>query len=392
MRPLALIALSVLIAAPANAGIPPIVETDNVLFRVGGYTRAFTAGLIPVEQPAIGLQGTILRAEWQLSLYDTVRLDVHNRFSWLILSEGGGLLSGAGVGTSIPPARSVDLSSMIVDRPTHKLEHDLDRLSLRLFLGPVDLSLGRQAVTWGVANLFPVSDLWTTFSPFDLDTSQKRGIDAVRATTGIGSLVELDFIVADRGTVEDLSGGVRSTFFLKNADIYVAFAKTYEELALMAGISAEVSTLKLRAEAVGIFDLDDNELQLPRVTGGVDWFVNPDVMLSMEYHFNGVGAEKPEDYLSHAFQSEELARGETYLLGQHYLGGLISYKAHDLVMMALSYMTNLSEPSSLIIWNVNYSLAASVDLGVGGFHGVGPQTTEFGLRGDMVYLQLAAFF
>jgi len=41
---------------------------------------------------------------------------------------------------------------------------------LHLYLDQFDVTLGRQAITWGVAKLFPSADLWSQFSPFELDT------------------------------------------------------------------------------------------------------------------------------------------------------------------------------------------------------------------------------
>lgn len=409
----ALAAAILLLGGAAHAAIP-IVETDAVGLSIAGYFRAFTGYMrpdtgdmpdvgIPEElriPEELGLHTTVVRTELKLSISDIVTLDVHSRFQWQLTSEPLGSSGGVGVGVSAPPARSVDLRSDLIDTPRHQLNHDLDRLAVRLYLGPVDVVVGRQAITWGTATLFPVADVWTTFSPFDLDTSQKRGIDALRVTVGLTDRVELDALVADRGSVEDLSGGVRTVLYLDDLDLWIGAAKIYEEIALMVGVSAEVETVKLRADLMGLYDIDDVEVQLPRVTLGVDWFASGDFMLGFEAHFNGAGAE-PGDYFTHASASEELARGEVYLMGQWYAGLLAMYKPHELVNLTLTSMMNLVDPSAMIAWGVAYQLAQDVEVSLGGFHGIGEGLNvntpdilvdELGAYGQLVYLQLAAFY
>lgn len=393
--------LAGLVAGPASARIP-IVETTPFQMSIAGYLRAFTGYQRPAQDIIDGLvlpeelvlHAQVTRLELKMSAWDIVTLEVHSRFYWLVTSEpllGSG---GAGVGVSTPPPRTVDLSSVLTEGDRHRVEHDIDRLALRFFLGPADLSIGRQAVSWGTALLFGVSDLWTTFSPFDLDTSQKRGIDAVRAVIGVSDTVELDLVLADRGSVDDLSGGLRATFYLDFGDVYVASAKIYDEVVLAAGVSAAVDTVKLRAEVIGLFDIDDEAFELPRATLGVDWFQSADFVLGVEGHFNGEGAPVGADnaeYLAHALSSEPLSRGEVYLMGRWYAGMYANYKPHPLVSMTLSTMMNLTDPTAMLTWSLGYEIAQDVDFSLGGLHGLGDDL-ELGGYGQLVYLQLNAFF
>ncbi len=400
MRSAACLLLAVLFAPSVGSARITLVDTPPFQMSMGGYLRTFTAyqkparDILPVPLPEeISLHAQVTRLELKMSAVDRIALEVHSRFFWLIANEAVGASGATGVGVSAAPRRTVDLSSLLIDGERHRLEHDIDRLALRFFLGPVDLVLGRQAVTWGTANLFPVADLWATFSPFDLDTSQKRGVDALRVTWGVNDTVELDLIVADRGSVEDLSGGVRATVYLDSVDIYTAFAKSYEELALAVGITGSLSTVKLRAEALSLFDLDADAFLLPRITLGVDWFQSADFLLGVEAHFNGAGAEQDDlaGYLAHAAQSRPLARGESYLLGRWYAGLYTTYKPHELVALTLSTVVNLGDPTALLAWSLSYQLAQDVDFSIGGFHGLGDRL-ELGAYGQQVYLQLAAFF
>jgi len=386
MRPLCA-ALICVLATPAAARIP-IVEGETVQLSFAGYLRSFTAWAQPdVEglELDLSLQTTIARAELRFSAADVVTIDVHSRLAWSLTSPPipGGV--GLGAGVSVTPPRTLDTSSVLVGSVVdgHRLEHDLDRFVVRLFLGEVDVSIGRQAVTWGTSQILKPADLWTTFSPFDLDTSQKRGVDAVRAVAALTDTIELDAIIADRGrldeTAEDLSGGVRATFYLPAADVWVGAAKAWEQVALMAGVSAEVGPVKLRSEVLASYG--DDGVDHPRATVGVDWFHGADFLIGAELHYSGLNG-----------RPQALSRGEIYLQEEWYTAVYATYKPHELVTLTLSPLLSIAEDTSAVIsWSAGYQVGDDVDLGVGAFHGVGAQASEFGQLGHMVYIQLSAF-
>jgi len=400
--------------APRAHARVPLVDSPSFSWTLGGYARNFSAyqlphfgdlsALPPAARPdeRVALQADVFRLEWRFRFGDVASLEVHDRLFW-VLSSSPLAVSGAGLGVGATPApeRWIDLSTDLVSDPRSRLEHDLDRLALRLYLGPVDVTLGRQAITWGTSSLFTVADVWAAFSPFDLDTSQKRGVDAVRAVMSVGQQTELDLVVADRGRLDDLSAGLRATFYLDFGDVYAAAGKFWEQLGVMAGVSASVGAFKLRAEAALPYDLDASEVLLPRVTLGADWLHGEDLVLSAEAHFNGLGTGDAASYAAQ-LTAPVTARGQSFLLGRWYAGVSALYKPHELVQLTLTPMVNLGDPSALIAWAASYELAASVNLSVGGFHGLGEGValgaqgialgSELGSYGQLLYIQLAAFF
>lgn len=409
-------ALVLALATPQGSAAPPLVDTDDVLLRVGGYARVLTGLQFPMVEDAaafglaeeVGLGASILRAELRLGLFDVATLDVHSRLFLQVSSEGSeaGGGGGLGLGATTAPTRSVDLSSTLVSTDSMTLEHDLDRLSLRLFLGPVDLAIGRQAITWGNSLLFNVSDIWAAPSPFELDQSQKRGVDAVRLSTSITDDIELDVVVADRGSLDYLSGGVRATFYLDWGDIYVAAAKAWDDVALLSGVSGELDSVKLRGEVYWPIPEASDRPARPQATVGVDWF-HPQAMLSFEAHYNGLGAEDASDYFGLLTDlgdppkaREPYRRGQGYLLGRWYLGALASYRPIETVSLATSLLLNVADPSLMITTSITYSPSADMEIGLGAFSTVGGRptlvplalTSEFGSYGQFVYLQIAAYF
>lgn len=402
-------------AAPPTCAAPSIIDTDDVLLRIGGYARALSGLSVSMIEDGptyglpehVGLGAAILRVELRLGLFDVATLDVHSRLFMQVSSEASGGGGSVGLGATAAPKRTIDLSSDIVKTDTMTLEHDLDRLSLRLFLGAVDVSIGRQAITWGTSLLFNVSDVWAGFSPFELDQSQKRGVDAVRAVTQITDDIELDLVIADRGSLEYLSGGARATFYMDWGDIYVAAAHAWDDVAIMAGASGEIESFKIRGEAyLPIHGLSERPSR-PNVTLGFDWF-HPEVMVSIEAHYNGLGADDPDAYLGlstdledpRPIEREVFARGQGYLLGRWYLGTMASWRPIETVTLATSLLLNVTDPSLLVATTISYQPTADMDIGIGAFNSIGERATivplrlnsEFGSYGQFVYMQVAAYF
>jgi hypothetical protein len=304
------------------------------------------------------------------------------------------------LGASAVPRRTFDLRSVAYDEERLLLEHDIDRLAVRVALGDFDISLGRQAITWGFASLFPVADLWTTFSPFELDTSQKRGLDAVRILYSHSQLLELEGILADRGTLRDLSGGLRAVAYLSSTDVYLAFTKQWRELIAFAGAGAVLGSFKLRAEAAGPYDLDSGQLSRPRGSVGAD-FIRGKLMLTLEAHYNGTGVSHAADYLTHLTTSPIVARGESYLLGRWYAGAAANWKLSELFQFTFTTLGNLQDPSVLFASSLTYQVSQETALALGAFQGVGERLvvdatselrSEFGAVGGLYYLALSSFF
>ncbi|MFB6262394.1 MAG: hypothetical protein ABEL76_02030 [Bradymonadaceae bacterium] len=375
-------------------------------FTLSGYVRSITGYHDlgygePLLEASRSLNMGVGRLEWNAEFGPDVRARIHDELTWNVQSASGGAAGGGlfGVDASRGSDRTVDLESTIVDETGARLTHDVDRLAVDVYTEAVDLTLGRQGITWGKASVFPVADVWSRFSPFDLDTEKKSGIDAARALVYPNMNSELDLVVADRGSLEDLSAGIRYASTVGRADLYGAAGKFWNEILAMGGVSVVLERIKLRAEAVGPWKLEEREVALPRATAGIEWF-GTDFTLGSEYHFNGLGAASPSGYAAQ-LSSESYARGESYLLGRHYAGIYGSYTGIPDVRMMLSAIGNLTDPSAIVSPTVRYDVAQNASIGLGallsaGGHPdlrAGPQfQSEFGAYGDFFYLELAAYY
>ena len=408
----ALALLAVALHAMPARGSPDPGNDDCACLQLGGYVRTL-AGLQQLRYqlapdatgtgPAdhLGLSATVLRLEWKGVLGDRLSAEVHQRVFQRLSSESPALGgSKLGLGASVAPRRSIDLRSVAYNEDRLLLEHDLDRLVLRANLGHFDVFLGRQVITWGTGELFPVADLWTSYSPFELDTSQKRGVDALRVLFSRSRAWELEAVLADRGTLRDLSAGLRVATYRENVDIYVATAKQWREMIAFAGATATTGNFKLRAEAAEPYDLDQRDFAPPRLSLATDW-LHSGFSLTLEAHYNGTGVRRADQYFTHLATSSALAHGESYLLGRLYTGAAASWKISEVFQLTVSGISNLQDPSLLLAAAFTWRLVQETELALGTFQGIGRRLqlgstptmrSEFGSYGGLFYLALASYF
>lgn len=399
--------------APAAAQIT-VIEGDAATVLVGGYVRGLTGihdlGFDPPPELAqlaglareSGFHSEVVRVKW-IAEGSGWKLEVHDRLQARVASQSQ-TAQAVGIGVSAVPDRLVDLRSEFVDRDRLRVWHDIDRLSLTLYTDVADVTVGRQAITWGTATIFPVADLWTAFSPFEQDTEEKPGIDAARALFYPADGLEMDAVVAHRGDARDLSAGLRGTWSLPGLDLWAGGGKFWRELMGMAGVTLLFDETRVRGEAVLPYDLDARALQDPRATLGLDW-IRGTLTLGGEYHFNGIGREDPADY-AEAARDERVRRGETYYLGRHYLGGLVSWSPDEenRLNLALNGLVNLGDGSAAFTPMASYDLGQAARVALGGLLSLGdtPAVTlvppglalesEFGSYGQMVFTTLSVYF
>ena len=382
-----------------------LAEPERAHLRLSGYVRALTgvhdAGFdIPGSPRTTGFHGEVVRLKWQVALGERLALTVHNRLQAQISSAATSFGTVAGFGVSVVPGRPVDLTTRLVEEERLEVWHDVDRLALTVRTGVADLTVGRQAITWGLSSLFPIADLWAQFSPFELDTEEKPGGDAVRVLSYPTRGVELDAVAAARGRAEDWSAGLRATVDLPTADLYAAFGKFWNQGLVLGGITYVLDRMKLRVEAALPYDLDTDDWQRLRATVGADW-LSARVSVTAEYHVNGVGADDPSAYLT-TLGDPRLRRGESYYLGRHYVGVALAYTADDeaRLRLALSALWNVQDGSAMATPILSYDVGQSTSVSIGALQSFGrtPRVippalrSEFGTYGDLWFTRVSVYF
>ena len=98
------------------------------------------------------------------------------------------------------------------------------------------------------------------------------------------------------------------------------------------------------------------------------------------------------------------ARGESYFLGRHYLGGVASRTLDEeaRIRLAGSILVNLGDPSAALLPSLSWDVGASGRLAVGGLLGLGAEpalgalvpalASEFGTYGTLGYAEASVYF
>ena len=396
--------------APAEAGYE-LWETDSTYAEVGANLQLMTAYVYlgdlgdaaGVGEDA-GLGGAVGRLEWSFDLGSRVDVDIHNRFFWQATTLPTEFLF-QGFGVSAGADRRLDTELELIDGETTRLTHDLDRAVVALYYDAADIYLGRQAIRWGVSELFPVADRFAPLSPFELDTLQRRGIDAARVVTHISPSLEFDFVAADRGDSEPLALAGRAEYFGSRIDAYGGFGRFWQRLSAMGGVSLLAGHWKFFGEGEALWNLDTEELDRPRATLGAQR-VSMDWQLGAEYHYNGFGAARDENYLV-SLERPEFARGESYFLGRHYAGlnGFYFFEAGW--ALGGGAIANVVDPSVVVFPAVEYEIEEQFSIRAGAYVGFGESAggggenggigglafpSEYGAGSDLYFLQATAFF
>jgi hypothetical protein len=285
--------------------------------------------------------------------------------------------------------RLLNLTATIEEDDDYYIAHRLDRLLISLKPDWGDVTIGRQAVTWGNGLIFNPMDLFNPFAPTDTIRDYKVGDDLVSATLHGGALGELNFLAVprrdpDSGEVDadNSSLAAKTHLFFGSTEIDFMLAYHYKENVAGVGISGYLkdaayradltwSTLTDETDREGFFNLVLN-LDYSWVLGGKNFYG------LLEYFHSGLGKDNYLSALSDPELSQRLERGELYTLGKNYLAGQLQIELHPLFNVYLNVINNLSDPSGIIqpraVWSISQQL--SMNMGLTTYYG--GKETEYG--------------
>ena len=357
--------------APATAAELWVSEDEQIAWEGWGYLKTQTLGfhfrdiaMYPKDRAA---QHTT-RARLASDLYwGDARLSAEYEFRFTALTsglEGGQYMPGVGSTESGRPRLwDPDPDS---DNGT-VLEHDIDRAFVSYPLGPTDIKVGRQAISWGSAWFWKPTDRFSPFSPMDVDPDVKRGVDAVRAETFLGEKTSLDLVATferhpDTGRELWGHGGarLRTTFGRYDMALSGARFQLSEEANWMAGaeFTGELGKVGFRGEAAFNYLEESGEWDIAGVLG-LDYRFPVGLTLAGELFYNGYGTDNPDEYadfFADPVRSERLKRGETFNIGRYYIGLSANYELTPLMHLTLAGMGNLTDPSGLVMAGFRWSV------------------------------------
>lgn len=301
--------------------------------------------------------------------------------------------------------RLTDIDSTIgPDIRKSVVPQNLDRLNVQLQYDSGDLTIGRQAITFGSARIINPTDVFLPFDVRTLNTEYRIGVDAVRFQKPIGQLGELDVgvILGEDGKPKNSAAFVQLLTNYSGNDYQFTAMRFADQNLLGAGIQSALGSLGFWLEAAHVSGDED----YARVSIGLDYAFTERVFGMIEYHFNEAGAQKPAEYIE-LLDDKAYTDGGVFLLGQNYLIPSTSWQASTLLSLSVQSLINLDDDSVFFSLNGEYSLSDNLYMGMGYYHFLGDELdffanlpaqeqmqfgSEYGNNPNSLYVNLRYYF
>ena len=289
----------------------------------------------------------------------------------------------------------------------------LDRFNLKIALDRMDITIGRQAVTFGKAYFWNPLDVFLPFDPAQFDRDYKAGVDALRLDVPLGDFSGLT-LLAVAGREIRLDGSYRrdrrkmdaswygssvlGRYFtnVRGWDLAAQGGRIYGGYQLGGALVGELATIEVRAEAAYFWP--DGGLELPwplqvslyeehltAVLGLGRRFENS-LHLEFEFLYNDAGED---DRLEIALL--RLERGNAIHMGRFLAGGTASYEFTPLHVGRLAVIHSLSDASTQVQPTLTWSLSDNAELILGASLNFGERPKVDLLRGRVIQSEFGSY-
>ncbi|MFH1090065.1 MAG: hypothetical protein V1742_00700 [Pseudomonadota bacterium] len=301
----------------------------------------------------------------------------------------------------------------------------LDRINIKINLPRVDLTIGRQAVTFGKAWFWNPLDVYLPFDPRQFDRDYKAGVDAVRLDVALGSFSGVN-LLGVFGRKLDLAGkfvdgdkdlhaswygsSVLARVFtnFKAWDLALQGGKIYGGYQLGGGAVGELLGVQVRFETAYFWADDSPKLPFPfqgdlyedffTAVIGLGRHFPSSLDLEFELLYNDGGESRDLNLALLRFQNHAILQ-----LGRYLAGLTVSYELTPLIKGQLAVIHSLSDSSIQVQPTLTWSLSDNADLLLGaGFNfGRRPKTglfgavqieSEFGTYQDQYFAEVKFYF
>jgi hypothetical protein len=298
-----------------------------------------------------------------------------------------------------------------------------DRLLLKGSWDGLDVTVGRQAVSFGAGLFFTPLDLVAPFNPAVIDTEYKPGVDGLRVDVYRGFSTKGTLIatwagppVGSDAAADDGLEGLETVNLAAHGVTTVGVTDLAAFAGLVQGDAVGGASLTTSVGAVGLYG--DVAVTGPLAEDGEDPFVRAVIGasgrpwwrldLAGEVYLQTLGSTDKSDLLM-TLQRPRWQRGELWLAGVAYAGVSASLEITPLVSISAASIVNLTDPSGFLSPSLRWSLAENADLIAGAYVGLGARPevgpldladptgalvprSEFGLYPAVGFLQVRTYY
>jgi hypothetical protein len=310
------------------------------------------------------------------------------------------------------PYRIAQLDEVLIEEGTdYSYRHELDRAMASLHLDRAEITLGRQAVGWGRGVLFGAVDVFSPFTPFEVDREWRRGIDAIRTDLRLSDRYSLDVVAAFDGPGPDdwessaLLGRFRGSTPEGFFDSELIFGKRAGDTMYAGTFSASVGDAAVHGE-LAFFDTPErfhegglfgHDFYVAKAVLGASYTfdVGSGLTVWAEYHFSGFGSENVTEavarLLSDPTYQARFFRGDMQMLGRHAAAVQAACSLTDAWALNLVWIGSGTDGSGVVAPAFTWSFSDNVTIATSGYVPYGPQVSEYGSGPFTAFLQVRIY-
>ena len=302
------------------------------------------------------------------------------------------------------------LQGTIAEGDHARWTHRVDRLSMRIPIGDrVELSAGREAVSWATTLFLTPADPFAPFDPADPFRDYRAGVDVARVRMYAGTFTEFEAVVNPTkiGDETNLTALVRGTTLVGRWEVGGWGGIIFDRPG--AAIFATVTSWGMAFRGEGSVRDEPGETVWRAAVGADRNFTlaSRDLYVALEYQYDGFGAESGRDLIP-TILSVPYSRGELQVLGRHETAIQAAWQASPLVSVEWLTLWSLSDGSVLLSPAASLSLSNEVTGRAGLFLGFGSETrppppipgapdtelpaSEYGVVPASLYVSVTAYF
>ncbi len=294
------------------------------------------------------------------------------------------------------PYRIIQLDDTIIqETDSYSYRHELDRAFVALHFDAAEVTLGRQSIGWGRGVLFGAVDMFSSFSPFELDREWRRGVDAVRADIKLTDTYSLDIVGAfgeDRDSSAFL-GRFRGRTESGALDTELIFGKRGEDTVYAGTFSASVRDAAVYGELAVLSTPEgfpdgsplfggSNTVMTAVLGASYTFDIYDGVTLWGEYHFSGFGSDDIADSVARLGEPAFLARyqrSDMRILGRHAVAVQASCAVGDSWAAGLVWIANVQDGSGVTAPSLTWSVSDNVTIIGSAYFPYGTGADEMGI-------------
>jgi hypothetical protein len=302
-------------------------------------------------------------------------LAYEQRARWVSGSAGLGSGSAFLPSEAEAPFRLTQLDSEICGDDDYSYRHELDRGLVALHPEWGEVTIGRQAIGLGRGVLFGAVDVFSPFTPLEVDREWRRGVDAFRTEYRLSATTSAELLGAFGPSWDESALLGRLRGYVGDVDGALIFGKRAEDFLVGTAVSTIFQDAEVHAE-IAVFDTPeaqpdgglggDDHLVAKTVVGSSYTFdVGTGLTVLVEHHYSGFGVKDAADAVDRLqdpdFQQRFL-RGDTQILCRQAIAAQLSYAFDDAVGGTFLVLTNPTDGSGVLSPALTISMADNITL------------------------------